>query len=283
MSIPTSEYLARIAALNPVDDQSAVVDPQMRARTLDRVAALRERMPPQRRPVVLRPLGAVLLLGAVVAMIGLGLALRSDDNPAGLPAAAAALAERSAGRVLHTVQTGGGVPDAAGGPSEAKVETWALRDGSRARTKTTFADGTFQDLVIQHDGHRYRVDAYWSRDGRHERGGWRPLAASAPKQTDPATYVAEHFAQTVRAGRARVVGETSVDGTPAYRISPTGNRVARSVVWTIAKDPDHPRLFRQQICLTTNPCLTTTYSVFESTSDTATLSLPDYSGADRNP
>jgi hypothetical protein len=256
--------------MNPITDAQAAVNPDVQRSTLARIVSGEPR-PPRQRTAIRRPLTAVLAVAMAATVIGF--ALRSDHRTMGLPAAATALAEQTSGPVLHTLEQGTQLQDASGGPAEVSRETWELRDGSRIRTKITFADGTFQDVVEYREPGRDRVDAYWSKDHLINHGTWQPIAASSPKRPH---NIADDYQQAVAAGQARVVGETTVNGIAAYRISPIGDRFIQSVVWTIAKDPRHPRLFEQRICLPASPCLTTTYSVYEATSDTAMLAMPDY-------
>jgi hypothetical protein len=270
VSNPVIDHHSRIAALNPITDAQAAVDPDVQRGTLARIVSA-EPSPPRQRTAIRRPLTAVLAIAVVATIVGFG--LHSDHPTMGLPAAATALAEQTAGPVLHTIERGTQLHDASGGPAEVSRETWELRDGSRIRTKITFADGTFQDLVLYREAGRQRVDAYWSKNHLINHGTWQPIAPSSPKQPQ---NIADDYQRAVTAGQARVIGEITVNGIPAYRISPIGNQLIQSVVWTIAKDPEHPRLLAQRICLRASPCLTTTYSVYESTSDTATLSMPDY-------
>lgn len=274
MSNAADQHVARIVAMNPVGDPSATIDPRHRAECLEH--ALADPTRPLARSRLLASRWPVLVLALCAAVTVLGLSVRSDHGPIGLPAAAQAFAEQAAAPVLHTLRREPTVPEAAGGPAVAQTETWASRDGSRVRTKTTYADGTFQDLVRYRDGDRYRVDAYWSKDRRLDRGTWQPISPHAGRDAGASFAIAERFAEAVRTGTAQIIGETTIDGTPAYRISDTTDQLAPRSIWTIAKDSERPRLFSQQICVPNNPCQTTTYDVYETSNSTAALSLPDY-------
>lgn len=280
MSVRGGHDIARIAAVNPVCDPVAVADPHTQATIFEQITTTRPPSLCRRRRLHRRHLAAVMGVCAAVTAVGLGLG--ADHGSVGLPAAAQALAEQATAPILHTVRTEPRVADAAGGPAIVQTEMWAMRDGSQTRTKTTYADGTFQDLVLYRDGDRYRVDAYWSKDHRLQRDPWQPSSRRTPP-SGPLFNIAERFAQAVQSGQAKVIGQTTVDGTPAYRISSTDDPPAPRITWTIANDREHPRLFSQQICLPQNRCQTTTYDLYEISHDATPLSLPHYPAANANP
>lgn len=270
---------------NPIHDPGEHVDPQASARARRRILSTPVQPPPRRRARRMSRRGLVAVVAVLATVLGLTLQSR-DEAPRALPGVAEALADALArpGAVLHTIDDGPHVPDAAGGPDIARQETWASLDGKVRRTLTTFADNSIQDLRMQTRDGTYQVTVYRSRTHQLQIAPW--LTRRGPPPADTQLHVADvqHYADVIDRGNARPDGETEIDGRAALRVIDTTPGPTQGAVWFIAADTTRPVLLRIQM-----PCRddhvsciasSTTFATYEISPHNEGLELPRYAGAD---
>lgn len=279
-----TEALTRLRDANPVADPSSEVVSDVMDQTKHMIvtgAIDAEARRPGSRSI--RRWGTIGVAVAVAALLGLTLRWGAGA-PHGLPGAATALADaiQQSGAVLHTVDDGPQVPNAAGGPGIAREETWATLDGVVQRTLTTYSDGRFQDLRYERRDDEYQVTVYRSRTRELHVAPWLKRASAPTPQSAPLSVeTVRDYAAIVKRGRARLDGRTEIDGRTALRVVDTTDGPAGGTTWFISED-DPPALVQVR-----RPCrdddrscaALTTYLGYEVSDDRAALEIPDYAGA----
>lgn len=273
----SDEYHEAAASRNPVADPEALVDIAERDALVREIVATDYPLDGGPRHSW-RPLTYLGAAGALLAVVVLAYSLVTRG---GLPDAARALAStiESGRAILHTVSNGPDVPGAGrGARATVREERWTTLDGTATRTKTTYRDGTFEDLVQQRRGRRYRVTVYRSRSRTVTISPWLRVVGQPVPADRLSLTGARSFAAAVRRGNAKVTGSTTVDGVAAYRVEATDGS-GPSPVWVISKDERHPRLLRVEEPCEQRPCPVTRLRVYETISDREALELPEYRGA----
>jgi len=292
------DLLRRLSDANPIPDPEANVDAA--ARDLARRAAVMSPSQDRRRTPRFRKVArfsSVAVATATVLAVGL-LASGRDDGSTGLAGPALALANVLDGpdTILHTVRSEPPGVDASGGPAILKSETWSMLDRSTQgesvhRSLTTYADGTFQDLrhrirkADNPDG-EYQVTVYWSKRNELHTSIWRkvsPLPASATDTEQLSLSRVQNYADAVKAGNARLDGETEIRGQRAIRVIETTDGPSKGTVWFVSKDAKTPALLRiEYACPMRNEsCPSIDFTRYELSKDTSKLEMPEYPGANR--
>jgi hypothetical protein len=175
--------------------------------------------------------------------------------------------------------------DVEGAPG-AQREAWASIDGSELRYRTTQPDGSFTDILFEVRGDRTHLTMYRSSDNtlyrypwaKHDRG-----PGSEPATGELSIIAIRDYAAAIKAGNARIDGETTINGTPAYRVVQKGpaEAPADTQTWFVSKDTTSPRLLRiQRPChQASGPCAATTFHTYEITQDRTGLRFPVHAAA----
>jgi hypothetical protein len=222
---------------------------------------------------------AVVGAGVAVGTAVVGISLLASSGTPGqpFPEAAAALARQAQNpaAIVHFTVTG---DDVEGSPGATR-ETWATVDESTIRYRTTQPDGDYSDVLLQRRGDASRLTMYNSKTDTIYSSPWT-RRTPGPSRTDQLSITGiGDYADAVKAGNAKVDGETTIAGTPVYRVTqtlPVGTQV-----WFVSKDAQHPKLLRiQRVCHTpAAPCPSTDFSHYSITDDRASLAFPDHPGA----
>jgi hypothetical protein len=281
----TADPIAALVSANPVTVPDQHVDAVVMARTRHAITAASSPVT-ARRPRWPRP-ALVAATAAVAAVAALTLTATVGHRPGGLPGVVDALADTIGPEaVLHTVDDGPHVPNAAGGPAIARHETWASLDGLIQRTRTTYADGSFDDLRVVRRHGRYQATFYRSATRELSVSPWQ-TERTTPAQVAGGLNVSRirRYARIVDSGRARVDGSARIGGHAALRVVDTDEGPANGTIWFVATDTDTPTLLAiQPPCRGGRPCpKPTTYTDYDISDDRAGLSLPDYRGAHAPP
>lgn len=286
------ELLRRLSDANPISDPETHVDPAARDRA--RHAALTS-PPDRRRTTGSRKVAgfASIAVATVLILLAGVFATGRDNGDSGLTGPALALANGLDGpnTVLHTVQGSPTGTDASGGPAILEIESWSALDGSdrgvsSSRTRTTYADGTFQDLRLRTresenpDG-EYQSTIYWSKRNELQTSVWRklsPLPASATGGEQFSVNLVKNYAEAVEAGNARLDGEAEIRGQRAIRVIETTDGPSKGTVWFVSKDSERPALLRIEYPCPAqdDSCPATDFTRYELTDDTSKLELPAY-------
>jgi hypothetical protein len=269
---------------NPVPDEARVVDAAARTRILAAITAQAPPSAPEKALVrrrALRLAGVSVPVGATIVAV---LLLVGGGTPAGsVPAAVAKLASQAmqSGAVVHTVVTGDDVEGASG----ARREAWASIDGSELRYRTTQPDGSFTDVLFEVRGDRTHLTMYRSSDNTLYRYPWAKRDRGPGPEPTPSQLSIlgiRDYAAAIKAGNARIEGETTIDGTSAYRVVEKGpaEAPADTQTWFVSKDATSPRLLRiQRPCHQASACAATTFQTYEITQDPIGLRFPVHADA----
>lgn len=280
-----AEALTRLRDANPVADPTSEVVPDVMHHTkqmiMNRGIDADARRPASRS---IRRWGTISVAVSVAALLGLTLQWGADA-PRGLPGAATALADaiQQSGAVLHTIDDGPQVPNAAGGPGIAREETWATLDGAVRRTLTTYSDGSLQDLRYERRDDQYQVTVYRSRTREVHVAPWLKSPSAPTQQFAPlSAETVRDYAAIVKSGRARLDGRADIDGRTALRIVDTTDGPAGGTTWFISEAKPPVLLQVQRSCRDDDRSCgaPTTYLGYEVSDDRAALEIPDYAGAD---
>ena len=271
-----SAHVGRVAEF--LRERDPVEDPEALARELDRQRLVRRATAQrfQRRSRLRAAWAPATLLSALLVLVVAGAWLLASGKD-GLPGSARALAaaiERNRA-VLHTVSTGPGLPSVVQGrPRVTRVERWVAAAWDTVRTRTTFADGSVEDMLSERRGGRYRISVYRSRDRTLTIAPWLPFRGPETPPDQLGVENLAEFARAVRDGRAEVVGRTTVDGVAAVRIKLTRGSNDDRRIWTITEDADPARLLRIDEPCQGGTCPSERFSVYETLPDRRALRLP---------